>query len=287
MLVRLIGEDVDLRSIPMDRLGLIKADPGQIEQILINLAVNARDAMPDGGKLTIKTANVELDEDYCRKHMHIEPGNFVMLAVSDTGVGMDEETQRNIFEPFFTTKAINEGTGLGLATVYGIVKQHEGYIEVYSEVEKGTTFKIYFPLVRDKVESIESVSPLNDLPRGTETVFIVEDEEMVRKIAIRILTRLGYKVISADDGGNALLIARKKGIAIDLLLTDVVMPSMNGRELARTLRKQYPNMRVLYTSGYTENVIAHHGVLDEGLDFIGKPYTPHALALKVREVLDR
>ncbi|MCP4601554.1 MAG: PAS domain S-box protein [Proteobacteria bacterium] len=286
MLGRIIGEDVEIKTLPLKRLGRIKADPGQVEQIITNLAVNARDAMPDGGKLTIETVNVNLDEEYCKKHPYVEPGKYVMLAISDNGVGMVKETQSRIFDPFFTTKAEGQGTGLGLATAYGIVKQHGGHVEVYSEIGAGTTFKIYFPLVQSKAETITRTSPLSHLPRGTETVYIVEDESMVRNIATKILTRLGYKVVSADDGLHALAAANDKGIPIDLLLTDIVMPNMNGRELAEKLHKQYPEMKVLFTSGYTENVIVHHGVLEEGLNFIGKPYTPQGLAEKVRKVLD-
>ena len=209
-----------------------------------------------------------------------------MLAISDNGEGMDEETRRNIFDPFFTTKETGKGTGLGLSTVYGIVKQHDGYIEIYSEVLDGTTFKIYFPLVREKAESIARIPALGDLPTGTETILVVEDELMVKNIATKILKRMGYQVFHADSGGDALILVEKKGSEIDLLLTDMVMPMMNGHELAEELQKQFPEMKVLYTSGYTENVIAHHGVLDEELEFIGKPYSPQALAVKLRKVLD-
>ncbi len=286
MLVRIIGEDVDIKTSPQKQLGQIKADPGQVEQIIVNLSVNARDAMSDGGKLTIETADVTLDEDYCKKHIHVVPGNYVMLAISHNGEGMNKETQKNIFDPFFTTKKEGQGTGLGLATVYGIVKQHNGHIEVYSEIGEGTTFKVYFPQVHEKAEAIVRKSPLADLPRGGETVFIVEDESMVRNIAIKILTRLGYKVMNAENGPNALAIIEKQQTPIDLLLTDVVMPNMNGRELAEKIKGFYPNIKILFSSGYTEDVIAHHGVLDEGIDFIGKPYTPQSLAMKVRKVLD-
>ena len=241
MLIRIIGEDLDLKVTPQKQLGQIKADPGQVEQIIINLSVNARDAMPDGGKLTIETADVILDEEYRKAHPHVEPGNYVMLAISDNGDGMDEETQKNIFDPFFTTKPEGRGTGLGLATVYGIVKQHNGHTEVYSEIGEGTTFKVYFPLAAEKAESILRTSQIDDLPHGTETVFIVEDESMVLKIAIKILTRMGYKVMSADCGPNALAIVEKEQPSVDLLLTDIVMPNMNGRELAEKMEKLYPN----------------------------------------------
>ncbi len=286
MLVRLIGEDVDLQTIPTRGLGHVKADVGQVEQILVNLAVNARDAMPDGGKLTVETADVKLDEAYCRAHPHVEPGDYVMLAVSDNGEGMDEETRKKVFDPFFTTKKEGEGTGLGLATVYGIVKQHGGHIEVYSERGEGTTFKVYFPTVVERAEAFIRKTEMDDLPKGTETVLVVEDESMVRKIAIRILKRQGYTVHHADSGGDALAKVEDENLHIDLLLTDIVMPNMNGRQLVEKLQERFGNMKVLYTSGYTENVIAHHGVLDEGVDFIGKPYTPQALAKKVRAVLD-
>jgi len=287
MLTRVIGEHIDLKVFSKVNLGHIKADQGQIEQIVVNLAVNALDAMPDGGKLSIETSDVAIDDEYCKKHPLCKPGDYVMLAISDTGAGMDMETQQNIFDPFFTTKEEGEGTGLGLATVYGIVKQHDGNIDVYSEVGKGSVFKVYFPRVEEKADSISRKSSLSNLPRGSETVLVVEDESMVRNIAIKILKRQGYNVMHADEGGNAIVMARKRGVPIDLLLTDVVMPNMDGRELADELQGHHPEMKVLFTSGYTEDVIAHHGILDKGLEFIGKPYTPKTLAVKVREVLDK
>jgi len=286
MLVRIIGEDIDLTTIPMNDLGKIKADPGQVEQIILNLAVNARDAMPQGGKLTIETVNVRLDKDYCKSHPLVEPGYYVMMAISDNGEGIDENTLKNIFDPFFTTKREGQGTGLGLSTVYGIVKQHKGNIEVYSEQQNGTTFKIYFPLVQEKEDLINKPAVPEVLPKGTETILIVEDEAIVRNIAIKILQRLGYNVLFASDGPNALILARDKGSRIDLLLTDVIMPNMNGRELAENLQQKFPHLKVLFTSGYTEEVIAHHGILDEGLEFIGKPYSPQTLAVKIRQTLD-
>ncbi len=287
MLRRLIGEDIELKTIPGKRLGSIKADPGQLEQILVNLAVNARDAMPDGGKLIVETANAELDEEYCRLHPHSRPGAYVMLAVSDTGTGMSDEVKSHLFEPFFTTKPKERGTGLGLATIYGAVKQAGGSVEVYSEEGEGTTFKIYLPLVAQKAERLQAAAPAIDMPGGTETVLIVEDEKSVRDMAIRILKRLGYNVLQAPDGGQAFMLAEKYTDKIDLLVTDVIMPGMNGRQLAERLIQIHPEMKVLYTSGYTENAIAHHGVIDEGLQFIGKPYTPQALAKKLRDVLER
>ncbi len=286
MLERLIGEDIHLRIIPDRNLGRVKVDPGQIEQIIVNLSVNARDAMPDGGKLTIETQNKVLDEQYCKNRPNVNPGEFVMLAISDNGVGMDSNTQLKIFDPFYTTKNVGEGTGLGLSTSYGIVKQHNGYIQVYSELGKGTTFKVYFPKVEDEAEDIKENRVINDLPRGTETILVVEDESLVRNIAIKILKRQGYKVLCADNGPNALAIVEQEKPNIDLLLTDMVMPYMNGRELSNRLAKAYPVMKILFSSGYTENVIAHHGVLDDGVNFIGKPYSPQELAKKVRNVLD-
>jgi two-component system, cell cycle sensor histidine kinase and response regulator CckA len=287
MLTRLIGEDIRLKTIPGKQLGSVKIDPGQIEQILVNLAVNARDAMPDGGKLIIETANTELDEDYCRLHPHSKLGAHVMLAVSDTGIGMNDEVKSHLFEPFFTTKPKERGTGLGLATIYGAVKQAGGSVEVYSEEGEGTTFKIYLPLVAEKAERLKAAAPIIDMPGGDETVLIVEDEKSVRDMAIRILKRLGYNVLQAPDGGQAFMLAEKYTDKIDLLMTDVIMPGMNGRQLAERLIQIHPEMKVLYTSGYTENTIAHHGVIDEGLHFIGKPYTPQALAKKLRDVLER
>ena len=286
MLVRLIGEDIDLKTVPGADLGLVKVDASQFEQILVNLAVNARDAMPEGGKLLIETVNVDLDVEYCARHPYVRPGRFVMLAVSDTGHGMSGEVKRQIFEPFFTTKPKGTGTGLGLATIYGVVKQSKGSIEVYSEVGKGTTFKIYLP----RIEAEDARTPEPSLPmellEGTETVLFVEDEEIVRDLGVRILEGLGYKVMQASNGDEAIARAMEYGDRIDLLMTDVVMPGMHGRELANRLTGIRPETRVLFTSGYTDNAIVHHGVLDEGVSFIGKPYSPSALAKKVRDVLD-
>ncbi len=286
MLQRLIGEDIDLRTIPKKELGRIKVDPGQVEQVLVNLVVNARDAMPDGGKLTIETGNVVLDEDYCRANSQVEPGDYVMLAVSDNGEGMDLQTQRMVFDPFFTTKKEGKGTGLGLATTYGVIKQHSGHIKIYSELGKGTTFKVYLPRVHEKVEELTRGSVWSGLPMGTESVLVVEDESMVRNIAIKILARQGYKVHHADTGATAIAMVEKDRLNVDLLLTDIVMPTMNGRELATRLTAMNPKLKVLFTSGYTENVIAHHGVLEKGINFLGKPYGPQSLVQKVREVLD-
>ena len=287
MLVRLIGENIDLKTFPGEDLGMVMVDAGQFEQILVNLAVNARDAMPEGGKLLIETVNVDLDKEYCLMHPYVRPGRYVMLAVSDTGHGMSEEVKRQVFEPFFTTKPKGTGTGLGLATIYGVVKQANGSIEVYSEVGRGTTFKIYLPRVDGETAGAPESSPPMELLEGSETVLLVEDEEIVRDLGVRILAGLGYRVMHAGTGDEAIALAMEHGERIDLLLTDVVMPGMSGRELANRLTRIHPETRVLFTSGYTDNAIVHHGVLDEGVSFIGKPYTPSALARKVREVLDK
>ena len=286
MLARLIGEDIALQTITGKSLGSVKVDPGQFQQILMNLVVNARDAMPGGGKIVIETADVDLDEDYCALHPYVIPGRFVMLAVSDTGQGMTEEVKAHVFEPFFTTKKRGSGTGLGLATTYGSVKQSGGSIEVFSEVGKGTTFKIYLPRVEEEENTVKDAR-LADLPGGAETVLLVEDEDTVRDLCSRILGDLGYRVMQARSGAEAVAAAVGRTDRIDLLLTDVVMPGMSGKELATQLVLHHPGMKVLFMSGYTDNAIVHHGVLDEDVSFIGKPYTPSALARKVREVLEK
>jgi len=286
MLPRLLGEDINLRLVRCEELESVKVDPGQFEQVIVNLAVNARDAMPDGGTLMIETANVELGPDYCASHPEARPGRYVLLAVSDTGVGMSRETVGHLFEPFFTTKPRGKGTGLGLATIYGTVKQAGGTIEVYSEPGQGTTFKLYLPSVAEKATRWEPELKSEELPTGQETVLLVEDEQLVRDLAERVLRRLGYTVLSARNGGEALLLAEGRAAPIDALLTDVVMPGMSGRELADRLAPLHPETRVMFTSGYTENIIVHHGVVDEGLCFLGKPYTPQGLARKLRELLD-
>ena len=288
MLGRLIGEDIELLTIPEPALWQVKIDPGQIEQVIINLAVNARDAMPKGGKLTIETANADLDGNFFRKHgiKEKKPGHYVMLAISDTGSGMDKETQEHIFEPFFTTKEVGKGTGLGLSTVYGIVKQNNGFIWVYSEPGQGSTFKIYLPKVKGDTElEKKKQTPVVELA-GFETILIVEDDYGLRKFAQEVLLSYGYNVIVADNGEDALRVDKKHEVPIHLLLTDVVMPRMGGRELIERLQPLYPRMKVIYMSGYTDNAIIRHGVLEPGLNFLEKPFTPEGLAHKVREALD-
>jgi len=289
MLTRVIGEDIDLVMVPGPYIGAVKADPGQIEQVIMNLAVNARDAMPQGGRLTIETANVTLDANYARFHAPVKPGDYVMLAISDTGVGMDADTQAHIFEPFYTTKGL-KGTGLGLSTVYGIVKQSEGYIWVYSETGKGTSFKIYLPRFSATGETLATQPALAadaDQPiPGHETILLVEDEENLRRLARQYLENQGYNVIDAPDGATAIQISQAHKGPIHLLLTDVIMPGMNGRELANKVSPTRPDMRVLYMSGYTENHIGHNGTLDEGITLLQKPFTLPALKAKVREMLD-
>jgi PAS domain S-box-containing protein len=288
MLTRMIGEDIDLVMVPEENLWQVRADAGQIDQVIMNLAVNARDAMPTGGKLTIETANASLDEEYARHHAPLHPGDYVMVAISDTGVGMDSETQSHIFEPFFTTKGM-KGTGLGLSTVYGIVKQSGGYIWVFSEVSKGTTFQIYLPRVASAEEGIPQIAAPIKTERvepGTETILLVEDEANLRYLARQYLEKQGYRVIEAADGAVAMQIAVAHDSTIHLLLTDVIMPGMNGRELAQRISEIRPNVKVLYMSGYTENVVGHNGTLDTGVRLLQKPFNLRDLKRIVREVLD-
>jgi two-component system cell cycle sensor histidine kinase/response regulator CckA len=287
MLRRVLGEDVRLVTVLAEDLGRVKTDPGQMEQVVMNLAVNARDAMPSGGRLTIETANVELDEAYARAHISVLPGRYVMLSVSDTGVGMTQEVKERAFEPFFTTKEKGKGTGLGLSTVYGIVKQSGGNIWVYSEPGKGTTFKIYLQRVDEPLEELREKMVGEELPRGKETVLVVEDEEKVRKLIVEILERQGYRVLEASDGDEALLIHEKHDGPIHLILVDVVMPGMSGSELAKRLASLRPDTKILYMSGYTDNAIVHHGVLAQGVNYIQKPFTMEGLTRKVRQVLDK
>jgi PAS domain S-box-containing protein len=286
MLPRLIGEDIKLNLILAPTLGQVKADQGQIEQVVMNLAVNARDAMPGGGKLIIQTANVELDVAYTLEHPGSKPDRYVMLAVTDTGIGMDPETQAHIFEPFFTTKERDKGTGLGLATVYGVVKQSGGYIAVDSEKGKGASFSVYLPRVEQAV-AVPEASPAKTLTlQGSETILLVEDAEPLRKLAHMFLKDNGYQVLTAADGEEALQVARQHAAPIQLLLTDVVMPGINGRVLAERLAPWQLGMKVLYMSGYTDSFIAGHGVLEAGTHLLHKPFTEEALMRKVREVLD-
>jgi CheY-like chemotaxis protein len=286
MLRRLIGEDVELRTVPGAGLWSVKADPGQIEQVLVNLAVNARDAMPGGGVLTIETGNVFLDEGYSLGHLPAQSGHYVMLAVNDTGVGMDEKTKSQVFEPFFTTKESGKGTGLGLSTVYGIVKQSGGYIWVYSEPGKGSTFKVYIPRTEERVEDPRKAVPLVEDLRGEKTVLVVEDEESILKLSCAVLGGYGYAVLAARGGEDALRIAGKHEGEISLLLTDVVMPGMGGREFYERILQQRPKIKVLYMSGYTDNAIVRRGVLDPGTPFLQKPFSPISLARKVKDVLE-
>jgi two-component system, cell cycle sensor histidine kinase and response regulator CckA len=285
MLQRILGEDVELISLPPKAAGRVKVDPSHIEQVILNLVVNARDAMPTGGHLTIETDNVVLDDAYALGHIPARTGPYVMLTVSDTGSGMDRETQKRIFEPFFTTKEVGKGTGLGLSTVFGIVQQSGGSIWVYSELGKGTTFKVYLPRVDEDVD-VPTVQVAPETLSGTETILLVEDEEQVRTIAVSILRRQGYHVIAAQNAGEALLVCEGNSARIDLLLTDVVMPQMSGPALAHRLAVTRPEMKVLCMSGYTDDSIVRHGVLESDVAFIQKPITPALLARKVREVLD-
>ena len=286
MLRRLIGEDISLAWLPAFEVWPVKFDPSQLDQVLANLCVNARDAIHGVGKVTIETANVSFDEAYCTMHSDFTPGAFVMLAVSDSGCGMDKKILDQIFEPFFTTKGIGKGTGLGLATVYGIVKQNHGFINVYSEPDNGTTFKIYIPRDTAGIEVAEDVKSAELLLGRGETVLLVEDESALLVMAKRLLEGLGYTVLSAAGPGDALRLAEEHTGEIHLLLTDVIMPEMNGRDLAHRLATLYPKMKHLFTSGYTADVIAHQGILDEGVNFIQKPLSKKDLAAKVRKVLD-
>jgi PAS domain S-box-containing protein len=286
MLRHLIGEDVELSIVPGPALGRVKADPGEIDQVILNLAVNARDAMPHGGRLTLQTENVNLDEARAAGHYPIRPGQYVLLTVSDTGSGMDAETQKHIFEPFFTTKEQGKGTGLGLATVHGIVHQSGGYIYVYSELGNGSCFKIYLPRVDQVAEPAESRQAIEHHARGTETILVVEDEAMVRDLTLEVLKESGYTVISAERPDDALRICAQNQGPIDLLLTDVVMPGMSGLELAERLKPERPTMKVLYVSGYTADAVARRGMSDPKTAFLQKPFAPGALVRKVREVLE-
>jgi signal transduction histidine kinase len=287
MLRRLIDENIEMTTVPGKQTGRFKADSGYVGQVLMNLVVNARDAMPKGGKLTIATENVTLDENYARAHSDAIPGDYVMLSVSDTGTGLTDEVKARMFEPFFTTKPLGKGTGLGLATCRTIVQQSGGHIGVSSELGKGATFKIYFPRVAQPLDA--PVKPVQDgpLPRGTETLLVVEDEPSVRHLSRGVLESQGYEVLSASNGQDALHVARDhKGSPIRLVVTDVIMPLMGGKVMAEWLKTTYPNLKILFTSGYTDDTITHDSVLEAGVEFLPKPYTPATLARKVRELLD-
>jgi two-component system, cell cycle sensor histidine kinase and response regulator CckA len=286
MLRRLIGEDIDLATVKFPGLWLVEADPGQIEQVIMNLVVNARDAMPHGGRLTIETANVDIDDSYPGRHPVVVPGQYVMLAVSDTGAGMTQEVKSRIFEPFFTTKGHGKGTGLGLSTVYGIVKQSGGYIWAYNEPGKGTTFKIYLPVSEGDIEEAKRAEERVHATGGSETVLVVEDNDSVRNFVRSVLESKGFTLLQASGSEDALKMIENHAGPIHLLLTDVVMPRMSGPELAARLAPLHPEAKVLYMSGYTDNAIVHHGVLDPGTHFLQKPFVPETLTRKIREVLD-
>lgn len=285
MLRRVIGEDVEMRLALGKHAGNVRADPGQLQQVLMNLVVNARDAMPTGGTLILETTNADLTEQYAELHQPVVPGPYIMLAVSDTGTGMTPETKARIFEPFFTTKEKHKGTGLGLSTVYGIVKQSGGYIWVYSEVGRGTTFKVYLPRVDAPADELHRPREPGTVA-GTETILLAEDDAMLRPLAKGLLEKLGYTVLAAENAAGALEAAEKHAGPIHLLVADVVMPGASGRELARQLERIRPTTKVLYVSGYTDDAIVHHGMLESGLNFLQKPFTPAILARKVRDVLD-
>lgn len=286
MLLRLLGEDIQFETIMQPDLGLIYADPVQIQQIVMNIAINARDAMPNGGKLTVETANVDLDKNYVGRHQPVKEGPYVMLAISDNGIGMDATVQAHLFEPFFTTKEKGKGTGLGLSTVYGIVKQSNGFIWVYSELEKGTTFKIYLPRVEGGNIQAATDVKLEQGLCGSETVLVVEDKASMRALAARILRNRGYTVLEASDGKDALNVTQGHTGEIHLVITDVIMPGMSGKDLVSELKVARPNIKSLYVSGYTDNAIVHHGVLDSNVAFLQKPFSVDGLLRKVREVID-
>jgi two-component system, cell cycle sensor histidine kinase and response regulator CckA len=287
ILKRLIGEDIDLAWEPGYNIGKVKMDPTQLDQIIANLVINSRDALAEGGKITIKTENITVDEAYCSDHLGAKPGDYLMISISDNGCGMGKEVVDHLFEPFFTTKGIGKGTGLGLAIVYGIVKQNEGYIHVDSQPGEGTTFRIYLKHVPENI--LEAGPKTMDIPRHEvmETVLIVEDEILILNLSKRILESLGYNVLIANHPKDAIQLAREYAGDIHLLLTDIVMPEMNGREISNRLLLLRPGLKCLFMSGYTDDVIAHHGVLDEGMNFIQKPFTVATLETRVREVLDQ
>jgi len=286
MLGRVIGEDIELKTTLADDLGMVKVDPGQMEQVIVNLAVNAKDAMPRGGKLFVETANVELDEEHVRPLAGMIPGAYIVFSMTDTGIGIAKEVKEQIFDPFFTTKKMGKGTGLGLSTVHGIVKQSGGGIYVYSEPGKGTTFKIYLPRVFAPQEELKKVT-IEERPQGTETILVVEDNRMVRGLIVNILKSKGYTVLDTEAGWEALGVCEREKGPIDLILTDVVMPHMSGPELIEWLRKVRADFKVLYMTGYTDETIVQHGILEKGVNLIHKPFTIEKLERKVREVLDK
>jgi CheY-like chemotaxis protein len=286
MLQRLIGEDIELIMAPAPDLGYVRADPGQIEQVIVNLSVNARDAMPQGGKLTFKTANIDLDERYAQMHPDVQPGRYVLLSVRDSGEGMSDEVKAHLFEPFFTTKAQGSGTGLGLATAYGIIDQSDGHIEVSSQVGEGTTFEVYLPAAEAAAATSETTPEQEDMPSGTEMILLVEDEQPVRELVCRVLDRCGYTVLVAGHPQDAMTVSNTYPGEIHLLVADVVMPGMSGKALAEQLVVSRPQLKILYISGYTDDAIVHHGVLDEGVQLLQKPFAPPVLAQRVRDVLD-
>jgi len=286
MLRSLISENIELKTMLADDIDAARVDPNQLEQVIMNLAINARDAMPEGGTLTVETANATLDDDYASRHVSVIPGDYVMIAVTDTGCGMSEEIKARIFEPFFTTKPAGRGTGLGLSTVYGIVKQSGGNIWLYSEPGKGTTFKIYLPAIEALPEDIGKAAPVEVTRRGKGTVLLVEDDEQLRRLTHRALAAQGYEVLEADRGRAALDGARRHQGTIELLLTDIVMPDTNGRKLADTLRAARPGLKVLYMSGYPDRAIVNNGMLEPGDAYIAKPFTTEAITRKVRELLE-